>query len=212
MDWGQSLHTRIAAAIRAARGNRSAQQLADGTARLGYPVSRSQIANYENGRKHSLDIAELLILAAALEIPPSLLLFPTFPDGPVEVIPGHETTAETALQWLSGAAPLSARVTEAGGAVAATAPAVIPMTASALVRHPANAGTKLVGAVAQRALWDDLLTTNQEQATRYRRRPKAAEILGREAAELAAQRAEANVAVQQAKAQLWGTDEEGTDG
>ena len=72
----------------------SAQELADETERLGYPVSRSQIANYESGRKQGLDVAEFLILAAALDIPPALLLFPTFPDDTVEVLPGQQVDAE----------------------------------------------------------------------------------------------------------------------
>ena len=51
-DWGGALHARIARAIRTARqGRLSAQQLADETERLGYGISRSQIANYESGRK-----------------------------------------------------------------------------------------------------------------------------------------------------------------
>ena len=58
------LHARIAQAIRTNRhGRLSAQQLADETERLGYGISRSQIANYESGRKKSLDVAELLVIA-----------------------------------------------------------------------------------------------------------------------------------------------------
>src|SRR6478752_7847850 len=128
--WDQATHTRIATAIRNARRRRemSAQELADATTRLGLPVSRSQIANYESGRKHSLDVAELLILAAALEIPPALLLFPTFPDGKVELIPGRMVDTNRAVDWLSGASTM-----EVG---------------------PSTAGTELVDAVAARARLD----------------------------------------------------------
>jgi transcriptional regulator with XRE-family HTH domain len=85
----------------------SAQDLADETTKLGLPLSRSQIANYESGRKHSLDLTELLIFAAALDIPPALLLFPTFPDDTVEVLPGRVVDTSRALDWLSGHATLA---------------------------------------------------------------------------------------------------------
>jgi len=101
-DWVDGVHRRTAAAIKAGRANRSAQWLADETERLGYPISRAAIANYESGRKKSLDIAELLVLAAALQIPPLTLLFPQLPDGPVEVLPAIETTSWDAAAWFSG--------------------------------------------------------------------------------------------------------------
>ena len=100
----EGLHRRIAAAIKSARANRSAQWLADETERLGYPISRAAIANYESGRKKGLDVAELLVLAAALRIPPLTLLFPQLPDGPVELLPGVETTSWDAAAWFSGEA------------------------------------------------------------------------------------------------------------
>jgi hypothetical protein len=101
-EWVEDIHRRIAAAIKCARGNRSAQWLADETERLGYPVSRAAIANCESGRKKGLDIAELLVLAAALQIPPVTLLFPELPDGPVEVLPGIQTSSWDAAAWFSG--------------------------------------------------------------------------------------------------------------
>ena len=77
-EWTEGLHQRIAEAIKDARqGRLTGQQLADDTEQLGYPITRSQIANYESGRKQSLDVAELLLLAAALGVPPVALLFPT---------------------------------------------------------------------------------------------------------------------------------------
>jgi transcriptional regulator with XRE-family HTH domain len=103
-DWAEDLHRCIAAAIKNARANRSAQWLADETERLGYPISRAAIANYESGRKRGLDIAELLVIAAALQIPPLTLLFPQLPNGPVEVLPGVPTTSWDAAAWFSGEA------------------------------------------------------------------------------------------------------------
>jgi transcriptional regulator with XRE-family HTH domain len=103
-DWVEGVHTRIATAIKNARVNRSAQWLADETERLGYPISRATIANYESGRKKGLDIAELLVLAAALQIPPLAILFPQLPNGTIEVLPGMETTSWNAAAWFSGEA------------------------------------------------------------------------------------------------------------
>jgi len=91
--WGGVLHQRLAAAIRNAReGRMSAQELADETARLGYPISRSQIANYESGRKRRLDVAEITVLAAALNTSPVALLYPGPYDKEIEVLPGVLTT------------------------------------------------------------------------------------------------------------------------
>lgn len=103
-NWAEDLHRRIAAAIKNARGNRSAQWLADQTKRLGYPISRAALANYESGRKKTLDIAELLTLAAALRIPPVTLLFPQLPDGRIELLPDVKTSSWDAVAWFSGEA------------------------------------------------------------------------------------------------------------
>jgi transcriptional regulator with XRE-family HTH domain len=103
-DWVDELHRRVAAAIKAARSGRSAQWLADETERIGFPISRAAIANYESGRKKGLDLAELLTLAAALRVPPVVLLFPDLPDGPVEALPGVTVDSWGAAAWFSGEA------------------------------------------------------------------------------------------------------------
>lgn len=102
--WAKDLHERIGAAIRQARAGRrmSAQQVADKTADLGYPVSRSQIANFESGRKRTLDVAELMIVAAALDVPAVSLLFGGHPDRDVEVLPGQTTQTVAALARFIG--------------------------------------------------------------------------------------------------------------
>jgi transcriptional regulator with XRE-family HTH domain len=134
--WAGELHHGIAAAIRRARdGRMSAQELADETARLGYPVSRSQIANYESGRKQGLDVAELLVLAAALNVPPGLLLFPGYPLGDVEFLPGRTAEAVNAVDWFSGDRPL------------ATGPGVSKGGLGGSRQDSDNAGTVLVSLV-----------------------------------------------------------------
>ncbi|MDO3240030.1 hypothetical protein P5W04_07870 [Mycobacteroides abscessus subsp. abscessus] len=101
-QWSDDMHARIARAIKSARGTRSAQWLADSTATLGHPVSRAQIANYESGRKKSLDIPELVVIAAALGVPPVALLYPDLPDGEVEILPGENLESDSAVRWFSG--------------------------------------------------------------------------------------------------------------
>jgi transcriptional regulator with XRE-family HTH domain len=103
-QWPQSLHTRIGQAIRSARAGRrmSAQQVADETERLRCPITRSQIANYESGRKQSLDIAELMTIAAALKVPPLSLILGGHPDHEIEFLPGQTATTAAALAWFTG--------------------------------------------------------------------------------------------------------------
>ena len=96
------MHERIAGAIKLARGKRSAQWLADRTADLGYPITRAQIANYESGRKQSLDIAELLVLAAALDTSPVCLVYPGPYQNKLEVMPRRHSEELDAAQWFSG--------------------------------------------------------------------------------------------------------------
>ncbi len=106
-DWDSGLHERIAAAIKKHRqgAGLTAQGLADRTKELDYPVTRAQIANYESNRKKSLDVAELLIIAAALEVPPLVLIYPHLPSGPVEAIPGQPSSSLDAYTWAAGRGP-----------------------------------------------------------------------------------------------------------
>jgi transcriptional regulator with XRE-family HTH domain len=102
-DWAEGVHQRIAQAIRSVReGRLTAQQLAEETKRLGHPISRSQIANYESGRKQSLDVAELLVIAGALGVSPMSLLFPGEPDEQVEMLPDRPTPTLWARAWFGG--------------------------------------------------------------------------------------------------------------
>lgn len=107
-SWAEDTTHRIAAAVKALRGKRSAQWLADRTAELGHPISRTAISNLEIGRKHAVDVPELIVLARALGVPPLLLLYPEMPAGKVDVLPGHQTSSWAAAQWFAGRAPYEA--------------------------------------------------------------------------------------------------------
>lgn len=98
--WRDEVNARIARAIKAARGDRSAQVIADETARLGLPLTRDTLANIENGRKKSVDIPELLVLAKALGVPPLSLIYPDLVDVEVRALPCHTATAgDAALEF-----------------------------------------------------------------------------------------------------------------
>ena len=84
------------------RGRNSAQWLADRTKELGYEVSRSVISDLENGRRRYVTTAELVILAAALNTSPVVLIYPGPYDIHVELAPGLRVIEFDAAQWFSG--------------------------------------------------------------------------------------------------------------
>jgi hypothetical protein len=68
------------AAMKVARGDRTAKWLSDRTDELGYRVSPTVIAKLDSGHRGDvLSVAELLIIAAALDVPPVAVLFPDLP-------------------------------------------------------------------------------------------------------------------------------------
>jgi transcriptional regulator with XRE-family HTH domain len=82
----------------------TAQQLAERCKDLGAPIHRTTITKIENGRTR-FDVGELFILAAALDVPPLVLLYPDLPAGEVEIIPDRPGTSWDAYLWATGMAP-----------------------------------------------------------------------------------------------------------
>ncbi|MEB3020392.1 helix-turn-helix domain-containing protein [[Mycobacterium] crassicus] len=82
----------------------TAAELSRRTAGLGYPISRGAIAKIESqARSGKIDVAEVLVLARALDVPPALLLFPGFAtDGPEELLPGYFARSDDAVRWVAG--------------------------------------------------------------------------------------------------------------
>jgi transcriptional regulator with XRE-family HTH domain len=111
-QWSEAIVTRVGREVRRLRGKDhaglSAASLADRTASIGHPISRAVIADLEIGRKKSLDVAELLVLAQALQVSPAQLVYPDLPKGEVEVLPGRTIESYEALQWFSGVSGLLA--------------------------------------------------------------------------------------------------------
>jgi len=77
----------------------SVQQLSDAIARLGVTIERPVLSNLLNGRRNTVSVAEWLLLAAALQVPPLLLLFPVGRVDVVEPVPDFEVSPLIALHW-----------------------------------------------------------------------------------------------------------------
>jgi len=94
----------IAREVRRHRDRRgmSAQQLADRTAELGMPIPRPDLANLESGRRDSVSAAEVLILAAALDVAPIDLIAPVGYDEHIEMLPGRMMDPLEAARWVGG--------------------------------------------------------------------------------------------------------------
>jgi hypothetical protein len=106
LPWDEELVRRVGEAAKTARGGKSAAWLSAETEKLGYKLSTSVIAKLDSGHRGSvLSVPELLILAAALDVPPLALLFPKLPDGPVKTIPGRPQSSFDAYLWAAGIAP-----------------------------------------------------------------------------------------------------------
>ena len=109
--WEKSISARFGEAVMKRRKalGLSATQLWEKTVQLGYPVTRVAISKIENNtRNGKLDIGEILGLAWALDIPPALLLFPDYPDGTVDIVPGVSGGGASAVRWISGQSTLPA--------------------------------------------------------------------------------------------------------
>lgn len=82
----------------------SAQQLADRCADLGMTgLNRTTIANLETGRRSSVAFAEVLVLAAALDVAPAALVFPVGYTAALEYLPGQTAPPLDVLDWFDGA-------------------------------------------------------------------------------------------------------------
>ena len=109
-QWSDGLAGTVGNELRRLRNAQglSAVALAERTKQLGHPITRGTIAKIEgNHRSGKLDVSELLVLAAALEVPPALLLFPPYPYGHVQPLPDVTTTAYDAAEWIAGHAQMN---------------------------------------------------------------------------------------------------------
>lgn len=80
------------------------EDLADRTGQLGRRLSQATLASFEAGgtRAAKASLADVLVLAAALDVPPPLLFLPLGDDEEVEVAPGLVVHPHIALDWVAG--------------------------------------------------------------------------------------------------------------
>jgi transcriptional regulator with XRE-family HTH domain len=107
-DWSERLTRQIAETMRRRRRalGMSTQKVSDACVAAGHPIHRSVLANLEAGRRPMISVAELLILAKVLDVPPVLLVAPVGQARSVEVLPGVEATPMEAKAWVEGSAAL----------------------------------------------------------------------------------------------------------
>lgn len=107
--WADGLVEHVAAAVKAIRTSegRSAANLSTRTG-IGKPLSRAVISDLETGRKKTLDVTELLTLAAALNVSPLRLLVPNVLED-VEILPGITMSGSDVLGWFFGTYSLDAK-------------------------------------------------------------------------------------------------------
>lgn len=67
-------------------------------------ITRNALQNLESpkGRRSTLDVLTLILIARRLGVPPIELIYPAMADGEVEAWPGVRTTSFQAAQWFSG--------------------------------------------------------------------------------------------------------------
>ena len=85
------------------------QKLADKTEELGMPIPRSVLANLESGRRDTVSVAEVLVLAAALDVAPIELICPVGFDKQTEMLPGRMMDPLSAMRWFTGEWKLDVR-------------------------------------------------------------------------------------------------------
>lgn len=114
-DWSGRLAAVVAAQVRRYRQARgwSTQRLADECTKLGLPLQRSVLANFESGRRTTVTVAEVLVLGKVLGVPPILLFLPVGTSANVEVLPAQERATWAAAKWFTGEAAFPAEGTRA---------------------------------------------------------------------------------------------------
>lgn len=106
--WQMAVTARVGSTVQRRRKKLglTAQQLAQRTVEAGYPITRVAISKIEtNSRAGKMDLAEILVLSAVLEIPPVYLLFPGR-SSTSEVLPSVTLTDVEARYWADGTKPL----------------------------------------------------------------------------------------------------------
>jgi transcriptional regulator with XRE-family HTH domain len=107
-DWSVRVARDIGKRVKHYRGRAdlTASMLSERCGQLGLPIDRNVIAKLENGHRNSVTVDEVCVVAAALGVPPVLLLFDVAGGGLAEVLPGRHVPAFRAEEWFAGSEPL----------------------------------------------------------------------------------------------------------
>ncbi|MFD4337815.1 helix-turn-helix domain-containing protein [Streptomyces anulatus] len=108
-QWSTAFTGRIAQRLRDSRkaAGLTIAEVAQGCAARGVPeLTEHSIKNLESGRKTSIGVADVVVLADILGVPPVTLLFPLGSSATVEVLPGREVSTWDAVAWFTGESPL----------------------------------------------------------------------------------------------------------
>lgn len=104
--WPRRLTTSIGKRIRHFRESQdpkiSARELSDRTSKLGHRVEYQVIANMETGRRTSISVHEILVIASALGVPPALLVVPLGTGTDTELLPDEPSDPWECYQWFVG--------------------------------------------------------------------------------------------------------------
>lgn len=103
-DWSAELAHRVGREVRKHRDRQkiSAQKLSERCGDLGFPIERSVLSGLESQRRTKISLAEVLVLAMALDVAPVVLIFPVGDVETVELIPDQTASPFTAAEWFSG--------------------------------------------------------------------------------------------------------------
>ncbi|MBV9024288.1 MAG: helix-turn-helix transcriptional regulator [Streptomycetaceae bacterium] len=108
LEWEDHVMATVAGEVRRRRKELrwSAQDLADKCEEIGYPIPRNVIANMESGRRATLPLVEIMVLAKALRMSPISLIYPVGYVTEVRPLPFEEPESTwDALEWFVGNSP-----------------------------------------------------------------------------------------------------------
>ncbi|MFE7286712.1 helix-turn-helix domain-containing protein [Streptomyces noursei] len=107
-EWVDQVMATVAKEVRRRRKElgMSAQSLADACEEIGHPIPRNVIANMESGRRASLPLVDVMVLAEALHTNPICLIYPVGYVEQVQKLPlRHSEQTWDAMRWFTGAEP-----------------------------------------------------------------------------------------------------------
>lgn len=81
------------------------QKLSDATAAVGHRVPPTVLTNLEHRRREYISVAELLLVAAALNVPPILLVAPVGQTDKINCLPDAAGSPWRTRGWFTGAIP-----------------------------------------------------------------------------------------------------------